>query len=155
MKFELLSGRHSNKHGNFKAGDIIDANSDLEKQFVQKFKRRFDLEQVRVEPVASGKKVVPTKVVNVAQPKKDEEPPAGEEGEGAESTEAKADEEASQFGTDVTADFPSAVKAKLKVYKTDKNKFNLVDPTEPNDTINATPCKDAAALEKVIAKVTG
>lgn len=163
MKFELLSGRHSNAAGNFKPGDIVTSSNDLEKAFIHKFKRRHDLEQVSVAVTAAApvaKKTTTTKVVNVAPPPA--APAADESAANAEDdgkgSETATDETpaavASQFGEDVTKDFPKAAAAKLLVFKNTKGKFNVVDPSELNDTLNTTPLKDAAAVDKLIAKVT-
>lgn len=69
MKFELIAGKHSNRNGNFVKGDIVEANSDLEKLFRLKFRRRYDLETAgERDPVlgSTRKAAAPVSSVNKA-----------------------------------------------------------------------------------------
>lgn len=183
MKFELLSGRHSNSSGNFKVGDIIESHGDLEKAFKLKFRRRHDLENIQggaavaqaaeddetppVRKVLAKPVVKPAKIINVAPsktvPGEDEKPAPVATTPAPKADEAPADEDAappavadpapSPFGKDVTAQFKAAKSGNFAVFQSPKG-FFLVDKSEPTESINEKPLKDTAAVEKMILKLT-
>lgn len=113
--FKVITGVHLERGKEFKAGDTIQSNYDLVALYPGKFT------------------LVATQV-----PAEEDEAPAQAEAPKQPTPVASA----STFGADVTAEFPNAVEADLRVYRKVAN-FFVVDPSNPTVALNDKALKKA------------
>jgi len=120
MRFKLIGGNHQQDGKTYKTGDIVESKHDLAKAFKGQFERIYEQESAKSAqsspPLSEGR----GKNGSTSSPPS----PNGEGGAGAGGDGSKP----SEFGDDVTEQFPDAVKAELKVYATKGGWFTVVDP---------------------------
>lgn len=136
LRFELIAGQHSNAHGNYVKGDIVESHSDLEAKFVNKFRRRKDLEVAAPTPVVAPK-VDKKSAAPAPSPAAVADDDAGDEDDKteADSDDAPPAKATSKLGENVTAEYPAAREAELLVLKSGKDYF-VADTDQPDKALN-------------------
>jgi hypothetical protein len=120
--FKLLSATHTQNGKTYNKGDVVPSQYNLDKLFLGKF-------EVVSEPTA-------------AQGEPGQSPAAPADGAAAPSANAGATAPAkSALGEDVTAKFPKAVAAELKVFRKGKSHF-VTQPDAADIALNEEPLTD-------------
>jgi len=127
MKYRLKGGSHVQNNKIYHKGDIIDTSFDLCQLFRGKF------EKVYEEVTDTG-----VEIPNLRARPNISPPPLADEGKEAATSEPSSDtgdvSDESQYGKDVTKDFPVAEELDVQVFE--KSKWYTVIDTDDNKVLN-------------------
>lgn len=131
-EWELIqnAGDHKHRHEDgtqvvYESGEVIIDSRDLKSMFPNKFRELGKAEEEKQKKKKSKlKAAVAARQIQVLDDDADDE-------------ERDATlEESSQFGKDVTAEYPHAAKSDLKVFKSDDGEYTVVDADDLDSPLN-------------------
>lgn len=166
MKFRItekdnqgnITGPHRTGNKRYRAGQIVESDQPLDRLFKNKFELVPDNIPASKPEIVRTVTVTKPPISHLEKPAEDETgedtPVSVQESEQVEDqeSESKPKPRRSQYGKDVTEDFPDAVLLKLKVYyATRKNIYSVVDEEEGEKVVVKTS-KSSKNVEKFLEK---
>ena len=141
MQFELLkhAGDHIQDGKTYVAGDIVESDENLENKFRGKFKRVYEAPTIKkvIQPTIAKKKPdISTPAKGKGEGKVKSTQPTEPSPEPAVKVEAILEHKYSEYGADVSAEFPLAEKVEMIVCEK-AHWFTVIDP-EDDEVMNDT-----------------